>query len=173
VDFEVKQVFKGVLEGSSPDDTALFMGEVAELQRAVTADDEVIELTFKRIEDLEKALARSKTEPGNLDSELEALKQRLYELDEALSGNRSRTSMGEPSVPTVAGRLRVASMTDGRSDYGPTTTHRRAFEIAIREFLEIDAGLRTLIDVDLPALETKMEAAGVPWTPGRPLPEVR
>jgi hypothetical protein len=172
-DFEVKRVFKGVLEGSSPTDTALFMGEVAELQRAVTAADEVIELTFERIDDLEKALARSKTEPGGLDSELEALKQRLYELDEALSGNRSRSSMGEPGVPTVAGRLRVASMTDGRSDYGPTATHRRAFEIATQEFLEVDAGLRTLIDVDLPALEAMMEAAGVPWTPGRPLPEVR
>jgi hypothetical protein len=116
---------------------------------------------------------RSKTEPGALDSELAALKQQLYELDEALSGNRSRSSMGEPSVPTVAGRLRVASFTDGQSDYGPTATHRRAFEIAAQEFLEIDAQLRTLIDVDLPALEAKMEAAGVPWTPGRPLPEVR
>jgi len=134
VDFEVVRVFKGVLEGSSPTDTALFMGEVAELQRAVSAADEVIELTFESIDDLEKALARSKTEPGGLDSELEALKQRLYELDEALSGNRSRRSMGEPSVPTVAWRLRVASFTDGQSDYGPTATHRRALEIAAEEF---------------------------------------
>ncbi|MBD3873474.1 MAG: hypothetical protein IFK91_11250, partial [Acidobacteria bacterium] len=46
-------------------------------------------------------------------------------------------------------------------------------EIATREFIEIDAELRSLIDVDLPALETRMEADGVPWTPGRPLPEVR
>jgi len=173
VDFEVKRVFKGVLEGSSPTDTALFMGEVAELQRAVSAADEVIELTFESIDDLEKALARSKTEPGGLDSELEALKQRLYELDEALSGNRSRRSMGEPSVPTVAWRLRVASFTDGQSDYGPTATHRRALEIAAEEFEDIDSGLRQLVDVDLPALGTRMEAAGVPWTPGRPLPEVR
>ncbi len=173
VDFEVVRVFKGVLEGSSPTDTALFMGEVAELQRAVSAADEVIELTFESIDDLEKALARSKTEPGGLDSELEALKQRLYELDEALSGNRSRRSMGEPSVPTVAWRLRVASFTDGQSDYGPTATHRRALEIAAEEFEDIHSGLRQLVDVDLPALETRMEAAGVPWTPGRPLPEVR
>jgi chromosome segregation ATPase len=149
------------------------MGEVAELQRAVTAAAEVIKLTFENIENLEKALARSKTNPGGLDSELETLKQRLYELDEALSGNRSRSSMGEPRVPTVAGRLRVASMTDGRSDYGPTATHRRALEIAAVEFGDIETRLRTLIDVDLPALETRMEAAGVPWTPGRPLPEVR
>ena len=59
------------------------------------------------------------------------------------------------------------------SDYGPTATHRRSLEIARQEFSEIEVGLRQLIDVDLPALEAKMEAAGVPWTPGRPLPEVR
>jgi len=76
-------------------------------------------------------------------------------------------------VPTVAWRLRVASFTDGQSDYGPTATHRRALEIAAEEFGYIDSGLRQLVDVDLPALETRMEAAGVPWTPGRPLPEVR
>ena len=64
-------------------------------------------------------------------------------------------------------------MTDGQSDYGPTATHRRALEIAAAEFGDIETRLRTLIDVDLPALETRMEAAGVPWTPGRPLPEMR
>jgi photosystem II stability/assembly factor-like uncharacterized protein len=173
VDFKVVQVFDGVLDGTPPVDTAAFMQQVAQLHRGVSAASQAASLAFDRIENLEKALARSKTEPGGLDSELEALKQRLYELDEALSGNRSKRQLGEPRVPTVAGRLRVASMTDGMSDYGPTATHRRAFEIATREFLEIDAELRTLIDVDLPALETRMEAAGVPWTPGRPLPEVR
>jgi hypothetical protein len=79
-------------------------------------------------------------------------------------------SLGEPRVPTVSGRLRVASMTDGQSDYGPTATHRRAFEIAGAEFSVIEPQLRQLLDVDLPALESEMEAAGVPWTPGRPLP---
>ena len=64
-------------------------------------------------------------------------------------------------------------MTDGQSDYGPTATHRRAFEIAAAEFAEIEPQLRELLDVDLPALEAKMEAAGVPWTPGRPLPNER
>jgi hypothetical protein len=63
-------------------------------------------------------------------------------------------------------------MGGGMSDYGPTATHRRSFEIAREEFDEIEVRLRQLIDVDLPALEAKMEAAGVPWTAGRPLPRV-
>jgi len=172
-DFEVVRFFEGVLEGIPPADTAAFMQQVAALQRSVSAASQAAALAFTTVENLEKALARSIVDPGTLDTELEAFKQQLYDVDSALSGDRSIRSMGEPRVPTVSGRLRVAAMTDGQSDYGPTATHRRAFEIAREEFGEIEVGLRQLIDVDLPALEAKMEAAGVPWTPGRPLPEVR
>jgi photosystem II stability/assembly factor-like uncharacterized protein len=173
VDFEVTRVFEGVLEGTPPAETAVYMQEVAALHRGVSAASQAADLGFTTIEHLEKALARSTIDPGTLDTELETLKQRLYDLDTAISGNRSMRSLGEPRSPTVAGRLRVATMTDGQSDYGPTATHRRAFEIATEEFAEIEPELRKLLEVDLPALETKMEAAGVPWTPGRPLPEVR
>jgi len=172
-DFEVVRVFEGVLEGTPPAETAAFMQQVAALERGVSAASQAAALGFTTIENLTKALARSTVDPGTLDTELETLKQRLYDLDAALSGNRSVRSMGEPRPPTVSGRLRIASMTDGQSDYGPTATHRRALEIAAEEFGDIDVGLRQLLDVDLPALETRMEAAGVPWTPGRPLPKVR
>jgi photosystem II stability/assembly factor-like uncharacterized protein len=172
VDFTVARVFEGLLAGTPPEGTAAFMFQVAELNRAVSAASQAMNLAFDRIAILEQALIRSHGEPGTLDTELEALKQRLYDLDEALEGNRSRRALGEPRTPTVAGRLRVASITDGQSDYGPTATHRRAFEIAAAEFATIEAQLRQLLDVDLPALETEMEAAGVPWTPGRPLPIV-
>jgi hypothetical protein len=148
------------------------MREVAELDRAVSAASQVVSLGFDRLANLEKALARSTVEPGVLASELEELRQRLYALDESLRGNRSVRSMGEPQVPTVAGRLRVAAFTDGQSDYGPTATHRRAFEIAAEQFAELEPKIRSLLETDLPALEATMEVAGVPWIPGRPLPEI-
>ena len=43
---------------------------------------------------------------------------------------------------------------------------------SINRFMS-ESQLRQLLEVDLPALEAQMEAAGVPWTPGRPLPDVR
>ncbi len=172
LDFTVTRVFEGVLEGTAPESTATFMRQVAALNRAVSAASQAVSLGFDRIAILEMALARSPHAPGTLDTALETLKQRLFVLDEALEGNRSMRSLGEPRVPTVAGRLRVASMTDGRSDYGPTATHRRAFEIATAEYAALEPQLRQLLDVDLPALEIEMENAGVPWTPGRPLPVV-
>ncbi len=34
-----------------------------------------------------------------------------------------------------------------------------------------ERGVEVEVAPDLPALEAKLEAAGVPWTPGRPVPE--
>jgi hypothetical protein len=172
IGFEVKRVFPGVLAGTPPNETAAYMAQVAALNRAVTAASEMVQHGFKRVDNLERGLARSQTAPGGLDSELESFKQKLYRVDEALNGNRSLGSMGEVRTPTISGRLRNAAMTDGMSDYGPTATHRRSFEIATEQFAELEPRIRQLLEVELPALEAKMETAGVPWTPGRPLPEV-
>ena len=172
VPFEVVRVFPGSLEGTPPAETAVYMAEVSELRRAVTAADEALKNAFGRVEKLEEALASSTIDPGTLDTELEALKQKLYDVDFKLAGNRSIADFGHPRTPNVSRRLRVAAITDGQSDYGPTATHRRAFEIAQIEFAEILPELRQLLEVDLPALEAEAEAERVPWSPGRPLPEV-
>ena len=57
-----------------------------------------------------------------------------------------------------------------RSTYGPTTTHKRSVEIAEFEFADIKAGIRRISEVELPALRTALNQAGVPWTPGRGVP---
>jgi hypothetical protein len=171
VGFEVVRVFEGALEGSSPGETTAYMRQVAELQREVTGASEALADAFKTVEILGRALARSTVDPGTLDTELETIKQRLYVVDEKLTGNRSLASFGHPQTPNVGRRLRVATVTDGQSDYGPTATHRRAYEIAAAEFAAIEPELREILEIDLPALEAKMEEASVPWSPGRPLPE--
>jgi photosystem II stability/assembly factor-like uncharacterized protein len=170
LEFEVVRVLPGSLDGTSPTMTTAFLRDVAELRRAVTAASEALELGFEQVEILGRALARSTVPPGTLDSELETIRQRLYDLDQALAGNRSVAAFGHPQTPNVARRLRVATITDGQSDYGPTATHRRSYEIAAAEFEVILPELSEILEVELPALERKMEAARVPWSPGRPLP---
>jgi hypothetical protein len=49
----------------------------------------------------------------------------------------------------------------------PTGTNRQAYEIAADEFAVQLEKLRQLVEVDLRALETSLEGAGAPWTPGR------
>jgi hypothetical protein len=64
----------------------------------------------------------------------------------------------------------VAQYGNNYSTYGPTPTHRRSLEIAQEEFAAAQKELDRIFDDDLPALEKKLDAAGVPWTPGRGVP---
>ncbi|HSN53307.1 MAG TPA: hypothetical protein VLT32_01490 [Candidatus Sulfomarinibacteraceae bacterium] len=171
VEFEVVRVLEGSLDGTPPEATSVYMRQVAAVQRRVTAASEALDLAFKRVGLLGDALERSTVTPGTLDTELEALRQRLFELEQAFGGSRSKASFGQPQVPSIADRLRLAGMTNGQSDYGPTPTHRRAFEIAVEQFGALEPELRQLLEADIPAFEAKAEAAGVPWSPGRALPE--
>ncbi|MEE4270303.1 MAG: hypothetical protein V2I67_01430 [Thermoanaerobaculales bacterium] len=171
VPFDVVRVFPGSLPGTPPVETAEYMARVAELERGVTAAAEAVAFSFQRLDRLENAIASSTVEPGTLDSELEALKQRLYDADSKLRGNRSEAAFNLPQTPSIGRRLRMAGTADGQTDYGPTATHRRSFEIAVEEWSVLQPELTQLIDVDIPAFEAKAEAAGVPWSPGRPLPE--
>ena len=64
----------------------------------------------------------------------------------------------------------MVNMGNRLSTYGPTATHRRSYDIALAEFSVIREDLHRLLDVDLVNLEARLEEAGVPWTPGRPIP---
>ncbi len=50
-------------------------------------------------------------------------------------------------------------------------TFRKNYRIASEDFTEIVDDLRALIETDIPALETQLDEAGAPWTPGRGVPE--
>ena len=52
----------------------------------------------------------------------------------------------------------------------PTGTQREQLALASDLFAGMVEDLRQLVDVDLPALEDRLEDAGVPWTPGRGVP---
>jgi photosystem II stability/assembly factor-like uncharacterized protein len=170
--FEVKRLREGVLKSQPPAETNFFLTQVADLERAVGAAALAITQSFDHIDLMRGALARSTAEPASLDVELGALKARLFTLEEALRGNRSRAGVGEAIPATILRRLEVIKMGNRFSTYGPTPTHRRSLEIAQAEFAPLLDELRQILEVDLPALEDRMETAGVPWTPGRPLPRI-
>ncbi len=173
VPFNVVQMRQGALEGSAPAVTAAFMRRVAEASRAVTGARAAVRAGFERLDAAKKALRRSTVAPDGLDERARALEARLFDLEARLFGNRSRARGGEPTKPSVSRRLSVVTMGNRYSTYGPTPTHRRSLEIAEQEFGAARGELHQLLDVDLPAFEADLDAAGVPWSPGRGVPELR
>jgi hypothetical protein len=158
----------GTLAGATPQQVADFMQEVAELVRVSSAVGEIVEETEERVEAIAKALANSRT--VDLDGEVHALKVRLYEMRDRLEGDQQMQEFSEPEPASISKRMMTIFMGNSSSTYGPTPTHLRSFEIAQQELAAVKADLEQLVEVDLPALEEKLEAAGVPWTPGRSIP---
>lgn len=142
------------------------------MQSAVFGAREAIDESVKKLGAIQEALLRSKVADAGLDEESGAMERRLHDLRERLMGSRQRGRMGDPGPVSVSRRLGVAASGTAQSTYGPTATHLRGLEIAREEFAEIRGELERLIETDLPALEARLDEAGVPWTPGRGVPSL-
>jgi photosystem II stability/assembly factor-like uncharacterized protein len=170
VRFEVARMRPGALPGADPKETAAFLARVAEVSRATGAATQALSQALTRVETLGTAVGRSRSAPDELDAELHAIRQELHAIDEALVGNRARASVEDDGVVTVTRRVQVAQVGTAWSTYGPTPTHRRSLEIAEKEFAAVRERLNAVLEQRLPALEKRLEQAGAPWTPGRPVP---
>ncbi len=170
VRFEVARLRPGALPGADPKDTTAFLARLADVSRAVSAASEAVSQALKRVDMLGTALERSRSAPDSLDSELHGIRKDLLAIDEALSGNRARAAVEDDGPMTITRRVRVAQMGTALSTYGPTPTHRRSLEIAEQDLAKLREQLNAVLEQQLPAFEKKLEAAGAPWTPGRPVP---
>jgi len=169
-EFDVVRMREGALDGAEPAETVAFWKRLSEMQRRVSAANQIIDQARGRVDAMATALARSAAEAGDLDAELHQVSQRLYQIAEQLEGKESMQQLNEPQGPTIGQRMFVAMIGTGRSTYGPTPTHEMSLDIAEREFTDVRAELERLIEARIPALERALQEAGAPWTPGAPLP---
>jgi len=167
--FEVTSVRQATLAGSSQADRVAFLRRADELKRATKGSVAAVDEAVAALEAIKDTLARS-TAGLDLYQEANALAQRAQRLRVRLAGSEARGQMGDPGPVSIQHRIEVASLDGTTAAHGPTATQRRSLEIAQAEFEEVGPELDRLIDVDLAALQRRLNEAGVPWTPGRGLP---
>jgi hypothetical protein len=163
----VERLTEGALPGSPDDDVVAFWERIGDLQRQVSAANATIAQTQTELQVLQSALHRSRTAPGALDDQLEAMRQELFEIEEALGGNQSHGGFYGSQPSTVGSRLSFAVLGTANATYGPSPAHEEQLGHAEAEFGPIRARLTTLIEEALPAFEAAMDGEGAPWTPGR------
>jgi photosystem II stability/assembly factor-like uncharacterized protein len=172
--FQVVQLREGSLPGSDAADTAAYGRDLAELDRNISGINAAIGAAMERIEAIKEALGRSAVDGGELDGQVRAIESALREQQRTLNGERGRWRMGdEGDRVSISTRMRIARSGLSSPTYGPTASHRHAYEIAVEELVQLQEALRVTIDEELPTLEERLEEAGVPWTPGRKIPVLR
>ncbi|MBI2946665.1 MAG: hypothetical protein HYY23_03400 [Verrucomicrobia bacterium] len=147
--------------------TLAFNQKVSRLQRAVEGTLRAAGEIQTRLDHLRKAITQTPGASPDLLAEVRSLDQRLHALQTQLRGDPSLAKREEPMPPSIAQRVQSIVGTQWRVTSAPTQTHRDAYRYAGEAFEKTLADFRTLADRDLPAFESKLEAAGAPWTPGR------
>ena len=96
-----------------------------------------------------------------------AIESSERQIQRALAGDEALRSRNEPVPVSIHGRVTTILDEQRLSGSRPTATHLEQYKLASGQLAEQLAKLRTLVEVDLPKLESDMEKAGAPWTPGR------
>jgi photosystem II stability/assembly factor-like uncharacterized protein len=170
------QEFQVIVEGqdrmSPADRTALveFQQKAARLQRAVQGATQAANALTPRLTAIRRALIETPSAPESLMGDAAAIEKRKNEILRALSGDQALRQRNFNLPPSINERVGLIVGASRMSTARPTQTQIDQYAHAAAEFEGVLAQLRQLIEVDLQALEKKMEAAGAPWTPGR-IPE--
>ena len=143
-----------------------YQKKAGELQRAMMGAGAAGRDALENLKYIRKALVDTPKADPKLAEAARAIEKRIQDQLAVLFGDPTRGMRSEPVVPSLMER--VTAQLDAT---GPVTaTARRGYEIAAEGFAKLLEDMRATIDVDLRKLQAALEAAGAPWTPGRPLP---
>ena len=165
--FTVKGLGLATLAAEDQATVASFHRRVADLQRAVLGASAAHGEAEERVSHLKKAVRITPAADPALADDVRALEDELRRLQIALHGDSVRRSIYEPTLPGIAQRIGAVAEGSWVVSSAPTQTERDAFEAVADLFVPVLEDLRQLVEQKIPALESKLEQAGAPWTPGR------
>jgi photosystem II stability/assembly factor-like uncharacterized protein len=165
--FETRPLGLATLAAADRPALVAFLRKVARLQRAVLGADRAAGEAAERLSHLRQAIDDTPAAAPPLAERARALGERLADLQVELTGDDTIASRSEPAPPSIVETVQDIVGGQWASTSAPTGTHQAAYASAAAAFEPVLAALRRLIEVDLSGLETDLEAAGGPWTPGR------
>jgi photosystem II stability/assembly factor-like uncharacterized protein len=143
---------------------AEFQKKVFNLQRAVSGAISAGNEAKTRIGLLKRAANEAPTENKSLIDRAENFDNEIDSILNELRGGRANSDIPPPSISSrvnnIAGTIRLSTTK-------PTNTQLEQYNLSDAEFKPVLARLKKLVEVDLPAFEKQLEAAGAPLTPGR------
>jgi hypothetical protein len=167
--FEVVPMRDRGLPGASPQEVTDFALRLEDLKREFSGADAAVKAWLEEAAAVKETLLRSQADDA-LRERARAVELELLDIQQQLNGNETREKYGDPGPVSVKARIQVAVNGTYRSTYGPTPTHERMVEIAQQQFDGLKTRMDRLETSELPALRRDLDAAGVPWTPGRGVP---
>jgi len=164
--FEVESIREPTLAGSTQEQRVVFEVQVDELGRAADGTISAIDEIVEELDAIKEVLERS-TADGSLYEIANSIQQRAIMQRERLAGNETRDMFHELDEVPLGARLWHARFDPASNAYGPTPAQRESLTIGRDLYDTVRRELSELIDVEYAGLKVALDAAGVPWSPGR------
>ncbi len=164
--FAVESLALAALPAKDRGELLSFQHKAGRLQRAMYGAGEAMEEALKRLEFIKKAVQDFPQADPTWGAQARLLEAKLREFRRELFWDRTLGRRSEPQPPSLVQRVEAQL----GSTSSITGSNRRNYELAASAFASLLEKMRQVIDVDLRGLEAQLEAAGVPWTPGREVP---
>ena len=149
-----------------------FQNKLAEMSRVVQGANRLANDLMEKTQYIKQAISRTPSASPDIMEKANKIESQLEEIIWTFKGQTPKASREEnwPAPPSINERLNSIVWAQWRSTSAPTQTMIDGYKIIIEEFEPVYQNLKNIMEVDLNILEKELDAAGVPWTPGR-LPE--
>jgi photosystem II stability/assembly factor-like uncharacterized protein len=160
VSFEVKQLHKGSLNGSTPDQVVEHWNNITSI-RVKTGDlNADLKDAKNTIDAMLKAYDRAPKSDEQLHAQLLELRGQILDLSQQIGGSKARSEVGEKNeYPTIWNYIWYAS--NMSSTYGPTAAHLKSLKNANTMLDQLSGKLKDIENAITP-LEEKLEAIDAP-----------
>lgn len=166
--FVVKPV-PGAPAGTDFAAVAAFQHETSDLLRRARGVAAELSRARDRLRHMRAALDETPSASADLYRRLEEIAADIQRIATRLQGDPARRRLNEPTAPSVLGRIGQVAGGHWATRQAPTETQRSSLAVASAALQQAATDLDALADGALAQLERDLEAAGAPWTPGRPL----
>lgn len=172
-EFEIEPLsFDETLE---PDREAImaFVKQAQQLSISIRSATSVANEAKDQLSAIKSAIGKSMEIDPAMENDVRDLELKLMDVMEKFDGDPTKGRRNESAAPGINARLRNMMFGAMGSTEGPTETHRQQYAIALEEYGEVIDELKDIVENGVPALNEKLDEAGVPWTPGRGIQDLK
>ncbi len=144
-----------------------FQQKVSRLYRSFNGASKTTEDLRSRMKQIKRALNETPSADRGMTTRADELDARLNKLAIEIRGDSALEARNENTPASISDRIQSIIFGSRMSTARPTQTNVDNYNVASQEYATVLEALKAIAETDLPKLESDMEKAGAPWTPGR------
>ncbi len=173
VTFEVESIVKPSLAMQDREEVLEFLAEVSRSANRASALRSQLTDRIAEIDSVQNVLKRSGSATKQLIAQASEIEKRLQTFDLKVNGDSNKGYYAVEQEPTISSRLNNVLFGASNSTHGPTQTHRQQFEIAVKQLDTIAGEFQDFVSDQMIPFRESLDEAGLPWTKGRALPNLK